>query len=231
MPREARAGFLTVETMNDPQATFIHARAPGLQLSGSRADAEVLSGAGLLRMSFNSRDTPIFFVLPEGIAYYENLMNEQGPAKAVESEIERFLAADEFRRDHLAALGKWQQATKLLWAADSHEQLTTIGHLCRECLQEFAQSLAIKHGVDVTEVEPTKTVARIKAVLATRAKASRSAESAFLDALTAYWGSLSDLVQRQEHGALKEGTPLSWEDARRVVFQTCIVMYEVDRAL
>jgi hypothetical protein len=39
------------------------------------------------------------------------------------------------------------------------------------------------------------------------------------------------LVQRQEHGAQKEVTPLTWEDARRVVFQTCVVMYEINRAL
>jgi hypothetical protein len=53
----------------------------------------------------------------------------------------------------------------------------------------------------------------------------------FLVALLAYWGTVSDLVQRQEHGAQKEGGPLVWEDGRRVVFQTAIVMFEVDRAL
>jgi hypothetical protein len=37
--------------------------------------------------------------------------------------------------------------------------------------------------------------------------------------------------KRQEHGGQKEGRPLTWEDARRVVFQTLIVMYEIDRAL
>ena len=48
-------------------------------------------------------------------------------------------------------------------------------------------------------------------------------DRAFLDALLTYWGTVSDLVQRQEHGAKKEGEPLMWEDARRVVFQTAIV--------
>ena len=230
-PRDARAGFLAIESMGATEATFIHTRVPGLQVSGSRADAEILSDAGLLRTSFNSRGAPIFSVRPEGVAYYEELLTGQEPAKAVESDVRRFLALGEFQKEHSAALRKWEQAATLLWSADSREQLTTIGHLCRECLQEFAQSLAAKHGVDVTKIEPAKTVARIKAVRASRAMENRSADSAFLDALTAYWGTLSDLVQRQEHGALKEGTPLVWEDARRVVFQTCIVMYEVDRAL
>ena len=47
----------------------------------------------------------------------------------------------------------------------------------------------------------------------------------------AYWGTLSDLVQRQEHGAAKEGEPLTWEDGQRVVFHTAIVMWEIDRSL
>lgn len=54
---------------------------------------------------------------------------------------------------------------------------------------------------------------------------------AFLDSLLVQWGCVSDLVQRQEHGALREGGDLVWEDARRVVFQTLIVMYEIDRAV
>ncbi len=36
---------------------------------------------------------------------------------------------------------------------------------------------------------------------------------------------------RQEHGAQKESETLQWEDARRVVFQTAMVMFELDRTL
>ena len=56
-------------------------------------------------------------------------------------------------------------------------------------------------------------------------------ERAFLDALLAYWGTVIDLVQRQEHGALREGTPLIRRDAKRVVLQCAIVMYELDEAI
>lgn len=54
---------------------------------------------------------------------------------------------------------------------------------------------------------------------------------AFLEALLAYWGTVSDLANRQEHGATREGESLVAEDARRLVFQTMLVMYELDRAL
>jgi hypothetical protein len=40
-----------------------------------------------------------------------------------------------------------------------------------------------------------------------------------------YWNALVDLHQRQEHGAQRQGQPLTWEDGRRVVFQTILVMY------
>ena len=52
-----------------------------------------------------------------------------------------------------------------------------------------------------------------------------------LDALLAFWGTVSDLVQRQEHGALREGEQLVWHDGRRVVFLTMTVMHEIDSAL
>ena len=64
-----------------------------------------------------------------------------------------------------------------------------------------------------------------------RADTLGDSKKAFLDALIAYWGTLSDLIQRQEHDSQKEGKPLVWEDARAVVFQTLIVMFEIDRNL
>jgi hypothetical protein len=52
-----------------------------------------------------------------------------------------------------------------------------------------------------------------------------------LKALLAYWGTVNDLVQRQEHGGQKEREPLKWEDGRRVVFQTAVVMFEIARVV
>jgi len=40
-----------------------------------------------------------------------------------------------------------------------------------------------------------------------------------------------NLAQRQEHGGQKEGEPLVWEDARRVVLHRAVVMIEVARTL
>jgi hypothetical protein len=77
--------------------------------------------------------------------------------------------------------------------------------------------------------DPAHTVARIRAVISETISPSRLRD--FADALITYWGTTNDLVQRQEHGAQKEGQPLDWEDARRVVFHTAIVMFEIARAV
>ena len=230
-PREARSYFIASESMGSTQATFIHGRVHGLHFEGSRADAEVLADAGLLRVTFGSRGDAQFFVTPAGVARYEERLSNSPSVETVESQVREYLSQTELRKIHSAALAKWEQAEKLLWAADSAQQHTTVGHLCREALQEFAASIASHHRVDVSHIDPAKTVARLKAVIAARTATLGTTETPFLDALVAYWGTLSDLVQRQEHGALREGESLVWEDGRRVVFQTCIVMYEISRAM
>lgn len=230
-PQEARGVFFVRETMGDPQATFIHSRLRRLGFKGSRADAEVLADAGLLRMSRGSQGTLMFYVLPAGIAFYQEMMAATPPLQSVESDITGYLNDPSFKRVHATAYDKWDQAARLLRSADSGAQLTTIGHLCREAQQAFAASLAARLNVDVSKIEPAKTVARLRAVLSARKGGLGETEVPFLEALFAYWGTLSDLVQRQEHGAQRDCDPLVWEDGRRVVFQTCVVMYELDRAL
>ena len=140
-PPECRGDFFASETMGDPQASFIHSRVQGLGFKGSSADAEVLASVGLLRMSWGSRGTPKFYVLPEGIAAYEEMMVNVLPVEAVERDIVTYLSDADFKKNHTLAYSKWEQAALLLRAADSGAQLTTLGHLCREAQQAFTESL------------------------------------------------------------------------------------------
>jgi hypothetical protein len=188
-----------------------------------------LAHAGLLQMSYGSRGDKKFSVLPQGIAEYERIRTATQPIDIVSAEPQRFISDPQFKTVHASAFAKWERAADLLWSADSTVHLTTIGHLCREALQEFVVSMARQHHIDVSAIEPAKTVARLKAIIAGRGNAVT--REAFLSALVAYWGTVSDLVQRQEHGAQREGEPLVWEDARCIVFQTCIVMFEVSRGV
>lgn len=119
----------------------------------------------------------------------------------------------------------------MLWGNDSQNQLTMIGHLCREAMQKFATALVDQYQLSNVDKDKAHTVARLKAVLNIQANQLGKTEKPFLDVILIYWGTVSDLVQRQEHDSLKEGIQLVWEDGRRIVFQTLLVMFEIDKSL
>jgi hypothetical protein len=229
VPRDEREKFLYVNLLAD--GSYI--QHPGLsdgQIRVYEGDVDALEIAGLLIATYVNLGRDLD-VSPLGFRVYEEMQRRSGaPAQQVEEELKRYLEADAFQRSYPEAYGKWAKAADRLWASDSQQQLTTIGHLCREALQAFATALVDRHQPQGMDTNKAHDVARIRAVLNQRASRLGSTTS-FLEALLAYWGTVSDLVQRQEHGAQKEGRELVWEDGRRVVFQTVIVMFEIDRAL
>jgi hypothetical protein len=173
-----------------------------------------------------------FVVTPQGSSFYEEMQHRSGaPTQQVEEEPKRYLEADAFQRSYPEAYRKWAEAAELLWASDSQQQLTTIGHLCREAIQAFATGLVDRYQSPGVATDKAGDVARIRAVLDQHKPRLGKTTAPFPDALLAYWGTVSDLVQRQVHGAQKEGGQVILEDVRRVLFHTAIVMYEVDRAL
>ncbi len=143
----------------------------------------------------------------------------------------RYLDSAAFAARHPDAFAKWQQAEVLLWSSDSTQQHTAIGHHCREAMQFFATSLVEAFKPDPVDSDTAKTVSRIRAVLGQARPTMSDRVYSMLDALLHYWGTVTDLTNRQEHGAQKENRALSWEDSRRQVFQTAIVMFEFDRTL
>lgn len=228
VPREARGPFFLLQTMAGSRIIHSGLR-NGWEAEASKSDLDMLARYGLL--AYERGKTPKYSVTPEGIGYYEALKAERaGRFEQVESEVTRYLDSEGFHRRHPRALALWSQADTSLWGSDSQKQLTTIGHVIREAMQAFATELVAQLGVEAG-ADPAHDVARIRAVLADRKAQLGDTHAAMLDALLAYWGTVSDLAQRQEHGAQREGEALSWEDARRLVFQSAVVMYEVDRSV
>lgn len=173
-----------------------------------------------------------FDVTVLGYRYYEYLKNRSGqPVHQVESEIRSFLDGPTFQARHPLAYQKWVEAERLLWGSDSERQFTTIGHLCREAIQEFADGLVKRYQPPAAPEQKELTFARVRAVLQHQKDGLGEKKQGLLDALLVFWDKAIDLVQRQEHGGQKQGDPLAWEDGRRAVFQTAIVMFEIDRAL
>ena len=232
VPREQRDKFLAIHLEERSQYLIRHPGLPNETWAYLR-DIETLAREGLLALTYgNDRTSDNFDVTPLGFRYYEYLKQRSGqPSQRIEIQSRNYLNSDYFQRKYPEAYNKWANAETMLWSSDSEQQLTTIGHLCREALQEFATDLVSQYKPPNVDQDKKHTIARIDAVLKSQSDRLGTTLKPFLEALLDYWGTVNDLVQRQEHGAQKEGQRLVWEDARLVVFQSIIVMYEIGNAL
>lgn len=197
-------------------------------------DLVALSDTGLIRITnYHDRGGGFNFVIPPtALAYYEDLKSSgREPTEQIEQEVLSYLDALSFQERYPVAYARWTDAVELLWQSDSADELSTIGHKCREAMQEFLTELIDRLQVQGADQDKARTRDRFSAVLAARRADLGEARSALLDALFDYWRAVADLVQRQEHAGQREGEPLLWEDGRQVVFQTAIVMFEVDRSV
>ena len=173
-----------------------------------------------------------YVVTLAGRRYYAALKERATePVERQEQQVRQFLASDLLRELAPAAYEKWSEAEKLLWAADSEKELTTIGHKVREAMQAFATALVERHRPQEVNPDPTKTLDRVSAVLMLYRPSLGERRTALFDALFGLWRAAVELVQRQEHGGQKENEPLEWQDGRRVVLQAAVVMYEIATAL
>lgn len=229
-PIDSRQKFLVAQSFDGD--ALIYPTIPKEKAGIYFGDVETLAHEGLLSLGYGSKGTPNFDVTPLGFKYYEYFKKTLGePVERIVKTVRAYLDSNNFIKVYPAAYKKWCSAEELLWETDSKQQLTLIGHLCRESIQEFADYLVSTHNLSNVPADKSKTVARLKAVIATKADSLGDSKKAFLNALVSYWGTVIDLIQRQEHDSQKEGQTLVWEDARAVVFQTLIVMFEIDRNL
>lgn len=226
IPRENRRKFIFVEVLGRGGLILGLDNYPNPYLG----DIEALADTGLLNLSRERGGHTQFDITAGGFEYYRRLKQARGePVQRVTEDVRTYLEGEVFKNRHPDAYAKWAQAEALLWSSDTNDQLTTIGHLCREAVQLFATSLVVRYKPPDVTNDVTKTVKRISAVLEQHNIGKKT--EALLKALLSYWVELNELVQRQEHGAQKEGEALKWEDGRRVVFHTAIAMFEIDKAL
>jgi hypothetical protein len=230
VPAAERQPFVVVQPLRSPYDEISHPALPG-NLRVYPADLAALRNERLVAAS-SPQSRHEIDVTPRGFAYYRELKQRSASSlNQIDIEIREYLDTDLFQQRYPEAYRKWAEAAERLWASDSERELTRIGHDCREALQAFVTTHVERF--QPSDVDPDKQHdrARFKAVLDQRREHLGETERLFLDALYAYWGTLSALVQRQEHGAQRDKGSLVWEDGRRVVFQAAVVMYEVDRSL
>jgi hypothetical protein len=222
IPRDQRIPFLYVRTMG---ANIVQGN--GINLEVPDGDIEALRAEGLL-----SFDGDSFTISARSVAMYQEWKESHvEPAADIENTVQRYLDSDRFRARYPEAYARWKDAAVLLWGEDSEQELSTIGHKCREAMQEFATALLELHGVQDANPDKAKTRDRFSAVVNSRRADLGERKSEILDALFAYWRATENLIQRQEHAGQREGESLTPEDGRRAVFQTAVVMFEAERTL
>jgi hypothetical protein len=224
MPRDQRGEFLATGTSDGD-----------FMLSPDRKrwavfipDIDELAVKGLLRLRRNRSGDPLFVVSPEGFQFYDQLKRQRGqPVERVEAETRHLLERDVMDA-YPEGVSKWREAEDLLWTADADQQLTALGHKCREALQAFAQQLYAEHCPGAEPLAKERTVQKLRESLRAKGPALGDTTRTFL---VAYWQAVNDLAERAEHGSQREGSPLLWDDGRRLVFQTLLVMVELQAAL
>lgn len=194
-------------------------------------DVQGLLQYGLLMPTKIDTNVVVFELAPEAYEYAEDVVGVSSDEDPVEAMALAYIDASQFANRHPTAFDAWRKARDAVAIGGSDTQLTEVGHWCREAMQAFTSDLVASHEVRDVDPDPAHTVARLRAVISTPTSGAGKTVAAFLTALVAYWGTLSDLVQRQEHGAQRDGEALGWHDARRIVFHTLAVMYELDASL
>lgn len=227
VPRADREPFMFIPTLGAN-----HLRGNGVSLDVLREDLDALRAEHLIRVQQRHRKGSgfNFTIPPRAIAFYEELRSRtDDQVEQVEAEIRRLLESPGFRQRHPQSSARWEEAVELLWKADSDGAFTTIGHKCREAVQHFVTELLEQLGITDANPDTTKTRDRFSAVINALRPRLGETRSDLLDSLFDYWKAAGDLIQRQEHAGLRESEPLTWEDGRCVVFQSAVLMFEVDR--
>jgi len=227
-PRDDR----TFDLWSIDQGDFIGGVGAEGALPALADDIETLDRRGLVKITNRGKSGGLTFYVTTAALEDEEASKRRpgGPVEQVAQEMQSIMAGTKFRSLYAVALERWGEAVDRLWGVDAQRELTTVGLKCREAMQGFATALVARHAPEEPPPNSAHTVARVRAVLDMHRSRLSGKHADFLDAVLAYWGTASDLVQRQTHGAERE-EELTWEDGWRVVFQTAVVMIELHRAL
>lgn len=231
VPSEKREEFYVVSSSD---GHFLqHNGFPEGEIEFHSPDLGILIEKGLILVTgTNKYGVSRFAVTPEGFQYYRCLKKRSGESvEHVEKEVRSYIDSHDFQKRYKKAYEKWSEAESLLWETETPKQLTKIGHLCREAIQEFMDVLFTQANPPGEPKGKDKTEQRLSAIIEVKSQKLGKTERRLLRALYKYWQEVNDLIQKQVHGALKEEEELVWDDARRVVFQTMMLMFEVSHSL
>jgi hypothetical protein len=166
-----------------------------------------------------------------------------GEFERIEDYLRSYLEDERFRSTHPLACGRWIVSWEMLWCADSRAKVIAVGQRAREAMQAFDASLLeacaplamdpqwpellterVRRGGTLED-----TIAGVAGVVGAYGEQLGEERCALLGRLLEHWRALAENVQRHEHAWCPAGERLRWEDGRRLVLFTALVMVEVDR--
>lgn len=150
-----------------------------------------------------------------------------------------YLEQERFTSTYPRAEQRWSDAWAMLWRANSTDKVIAVADEACEAMSEFACALVDLHEPHPADRHSTRTLEhcsgtleRLSAVIEMYRPALGDSRCGLLRTLFDYWQALGDVVARhREHRRGRVIERLTWEDGRRVVVLTALVMVEIDRSI
>jgi ribosomal protein S15P/S13E len=158
----------------------------------------------------------------------------------IEDYLRSYLEDEHFRMTHPLACGRWIVSWEMLWCADSRAKVIAVGQRAREAMQAFGSSLLEACAPLAMDPRWPELLAEratrgdlldaVGGVLDAYGEQLGSERSELLAGLLEHWRALAEHVRRHEQDQQAAAGRLRWEDGRRLVLLTALVMVEVDRS-
>jgi len=156
----------------------------------------------------------------------------------IEEYLRAYLEEERFTSRYPRAEQRWSDAWAMLWRANSTGKVIAVTDEACEAMSEFACELVDLHEPHLADrrstrtlEDPAVTLERLSTVIEMYRPALGDSRCGLLQTLFDYWQALNDVVTRhREHRPGRVIERLRWEDGRRVVVLTALVMVEVDRS-
>ena len=149
----------------------------------------------------------------------------------LEAYLKACVSQERFCSAYPSAYERWWQATAILYGEGSIDSVLAAGQKAGEALQEFARAVAEPLQPRAINPDSTRaTVGRLRAFTETYRSQLGDARCELLHTLFDHWRALTDGLERHAHDEEMVSEPPRWEDARRVVILTALVMVEIDRS-
>ncbi|MCW3026968.1 MAG: hypothetical protein JWN81_179 [Solirubrobacterales bacterium] len=158
----------------------------------------------------------------------------------IDEYLRAYLEDERFRSAHPLAYGRWLVAWEMLWCADTRARVIAVAHRTPAAMQAFASSLLERctplamdpHWPDLLadgsrRPDPLDGLTSVADAYREQLGEDRSE---LLGGLLEHWRALLLGVRRHDDRSQPPAERLHWEDGRRLVLFTALVMVEFDRS-